>query len=149
MGIFYQKGELEMLKALKKRLKDQRGLTLVELLAVVVILGIIASIAVPSITGIINKAENDAKVAEAIQIINAAKLSHTSKKSITTWTHSGDATKNHGALESYLSNVTDVDYTVTFSSGVYTITDHNAAGVATNAGNNTSITEAELIAHTR
>ena len=59
---------------MKKRLKNQKGLTLIELLAVIVILGIIAAIAVPSISGIIEKSKNDAAIAEAIQIINSAKL---------------------------------------------------------------------------
>ena len=39
------------MKKLVKRLKDQKGMTLVELLAVIVILGIIAAIAIPSIGG--------------------------------------------------------------------------------------------------
>lgn len=63
-----------MFKALKKKLKDQRGLTLVELLAVVVILGIIAAIAVPSITGIIQKSREDAVRADAVMALDAAKL---------------------------------------------------------------------------
>lgn len=69
-----------MFKSIKKRLKDQRGLTLVELLAVVVILGIIAGIAVPNIGKIIDNTEKDAQVAEGIQIIQAAKLYSTSTK---------------------------------------------------------------------
>jgi type IV pilus assembly protein PilA len=63
-----------MLKAIKKKMKDQRGLTLVELLAVIVILGIIAAIAVPSIGNIIDNTKDKATVAEGLQIINAAKL---------------------------------------------------------------------------
>lgn len=63
-----------MLKAIKKKMKDQRGLTLVELLAVIVILGIIAAIAVPSIGNVIQKSKEDAIKAEALQIINAARL---------------------------------------------------------------------------
>lgn len=63
-----------MLKRIGKRLKDQRGLTLVELLAVVVILGIIAAIAVPSIGNIVEKSRYDAAKSEALQAIAAAKL---------------------------------------------------------------------------
>ncbi len=47
-----------MKKFLQKRLNNEKGLTLVELLAVIVILGIIAAIAVPSIGGIIENSEN-------------------------------------------------------------------------------------------
>jgi type IV pilus assembly protein PilA len=63
-----------MIKMLKNKLKDQRGLTLIELLAVIVILGIIAAIAVPAIGNLISNTENKATVAEGIQIMNAAKL---------------------------------------------------------------------------
>ncbi|WP_433743439.1 prepilin-type N-terminal cleavage/methylation domain-containing protein [Falsibacillus pallidus] len=62
-----------MLKRIKA-LKNQKGFTLVELLAVIVILGIIAAIAIPSIGGIIDKSKADAHKSNALQIIAAAKL---------------------------------------------------------------------------
>ncbi|TMV52641.1 prepilin-type N-terminal cleavage/methylation domain-containing protein [Paenibacillus mesophilus] len=43
-----------------KLLKNQKGLTLVELLAVIVILGIIAAIAIPSIGGIVENSKRNA-----------------------------------------------------------------------------------------
>ena len=46
-----------MKKFLQKRLNNEKGLTLVELLAVIVILGIIAAIAIPSIGNIIQNVE--------------------------------------------------------------------------------------------
>ncbi|MED4037469.1 prepilin-type N-terminal cleavage/methylation domain-containing protein [Niallia taxi] len=59
---------------LKKHIKNEKGLTLIELLAVIVILGIIAAIAIPSIANIIHKSREDAVKADAIQIINSAKM---------------------------------------------------------------------------
>lgn len=62
-----------MRQLIKKQMKNEKGLTLIELLAVIVILGIIAAIAVPSIGSIIQKSREDAVKADAITILNAAK----------------------------------------------------------------------------
>ncbi|WP_214700661.1 prepilin-type N-terminal cleavage/methylation domain-containing protein [Exiguobacterium sp. s57] len=66
--------KLKMIWQDAKQLKDERGLTLVELLVVVVILGIIAAIAVVAIGGIIENSKKDAMVADARQMVSAAKL---------------------------------------------------------------------------
>lgn len=61
-----------------KLLKNQKGLTLVELLAVIVILAIVAAIAVPSIGGIINNSKDKAILSDATIILAGAKLAYTS-----------------------------------------------------------------------
>ncbi|WP_438298189.1 prepilin-type N-terminal cleavage/methylation domain-containing protein [Sporosarcina sp. FA15] len=63
-----------MKKLLKKRLNNEKGLTLVELLAVIVILGIIAAIAIPSIGGIIDNSRVKAIKADAQNILSAGNL---------------------------------------------------------------------------
>nr|WP_110067402.1 type II secretion system protein [Cytobacillus oceanisediminis] len=65
-----------MFKRIRNYFKNQKGLTLVELLAVIVILGILAAIAVPSIGGIIDNSKKDAHIANAKQIVSAAKLAN-------------------------------------------------------------------------
>lgn len=62
------------MKKMMKRLRNERGLTLVELLAVVVILAIIGTIAFVMIGNVIENSKKDAHVSNAQQLIAAAKL---------------------------------------------------------------------------
>lgn len=57
-----------------KQLKNERGLTLVELLAVIVILAIVATIAFVLIGNVIENSRKDAHVANAVSLIDAAKM---------------------------------------------------------------------------
>ncbi|KHF29684.1 prepilin-type N-terminal cleavage/methylation domain-containing protein [Anoxybacillus sp. EFIL] len=62
---------------LKRFIRNEKGLTLIELLAVIVILGIIAAIAIPSIGAIIDNSKKDAHIANAKQLVNAARIAVT------------------------------------------------------------------------
>jgi len=63
-----------MRKFIQNKLKDQKGLTLIELLAVIVILAIIAAIAIPAIGNIIENSRLSAVKADATNGINAANI---------------------------------------------------------------------------
>jgi type IV pilus assembly protein PilA len=115
---------------IKRFLKNEKGLTLIELLVVIVILGIISAIAIPAVGGLISKTEDDAIVAEAVQIINAAKL----------YVASEDPDDGTGTaltdtkLGQYLENVDDAGYTVTATKDTngaysYTISNHDAVPI--------------------
>lgn len=65
-----------MRNKIKQLMNKEEGFTLVELLAVIVILGIIVAIAIPSIGGILNRAETGADEAEYALIEDAARLYH-------------------------------------------------------------------------
>ena len=63
-----------MLQRLKKMLRKEKGFTLVELLAVIVILWIILAIAIPAIGNVIGSSEGKADEANIDLILNAARL---------------------------------------------------------------------------
>ena len=62
------------MKKMKHILKNEKGLTLIELLAVIVILAIVAAIAVPAIGNIIDNSRDKAILADASNILAGAKL---------------------------------------------------------------------------
>lgn len=67
-----------LIRWMEKIKKDERGMTLVELLAVVVILAIVGSIAFVAIGNVIDNSKKDAHIANAQQVISAAELYLTS-----------------------------------------------------------------------
>jgi type IV pilus assembly protein PilA len=143
-----------MRQILINKLKEEKGFTLIELLAVIVILGIIAAIAIPSIGKVIENSKNDAVVAEALSIIDAARLAHTENNADTKWKHTADTTNGFKALSSYVSKVKDTAYEVTLNpdTNVYTIK-HEAASIKNKAGTvigtNGTVTEDILAAQAR
>lgn len=84
----------------KKLLKNQKGLTLIELLAVVVILAIIAAIAIPAIGNIIENSRYNSAKADALNVINAANLYFTDEGT----TEGEDVTVKTLLDEKYLDN---------------------------------------------
>ena len=68
-----------MRKKIEELRNREEGFTLVELLAVIVILGIIVAIAIPAIGNVIQKAQSDSDAAEEQLIIDAARLYQTSE----------------------------------------------------------------------
>lgn len=63
-----------MKEPLLKNLKSEKGLMLVELLAVIVILAIVAAIAIPAIGNIIENSRIETEKADAMTMISAANL---------------------------------------------------------------------------
>ena len=74
-----------MLEAIRER-REQKGFTLVELIVVLVILAILAAMLVPTMTGYIDRANQDKLVAETRMIVMAAQTVAFG----TVWTRRGD-----------------------------------------------------------
>ncbi len=104
-------------------LKNNKGVTLVELLIVIVILGIIAAIAVPAVGSIVDNAEKDAFLADATVIRNATNTycQTVSGDDRTTYCPSSDkagAVLTSSAIGTFVSGLdADADYASKLSGG--------------------------------
>lgn len=104
----------------KKLLKNQKGLTLIELLAVIVILAIVAVIAIPAIGNIIENSRVKAAKADAANIVSAATIYFTDNADKSTFEYNSDADKVE--VGPYISDFgTITTFTVTKTSGGNTI----------------------------
>lgn len=97
-----------MKKFIQQKLKDQKGMTLIELLAVIVIIAIIAAIAIPAIGSLIENSRNGAVKADYQNALSAANLYFTDNNS------AAAATVTVGVLltDSYLDDKGSLDDTV-------------------------------------
>ncbi|WP_160909389.1 type II secretion system protein [Pontibacillus yanchengensis] len=84
-----------MLKKVRERFVNEKGFTLVELLAVIVILGIIAAIAVPAIGSIIGDSKEKAHTSNALSVIEAARLANANGEPLTS-NNVGSAASDEG-----------------------------------------------------
>lgn len=63
-------------------MRNNKGFTLVELLAMLIVLGVLIGISVPNITGILNQQKETAFVDEASKLISSAQMAVSTKKEI-------------------------------------------------------------------
>lgn len=100
-----------MLEKMKKRFKNEKGFTLVELLAVVAILAIILAIAIPSVGGLINDSKDEAHETNMKLFENAARLAYVSGLEPTNSGYALTSLEEKGYLEEIPKNpLTDEQY---------------------------------------
>ncbi|WP_124071706.1 prepilin-type N-terminal cleavage/methylation domain-containing protein [Filibacter tadaridae] len=145
-----------MLNKFKKQMKNEKGMTLIELLAVIVIIAIIAAIAVPAIGGIISNTKDKALLADASNILAGAKLANAGG-ACTETTDATDATItavecSHDVLKKYVENVKDFEnvptnFSAELKNNIWTVTYSGLSQINNekyDAGTDKKITESEL-----
>ncbi|KZM56340.1 prepilin-type N-terminal cleavage/methylation domain-containing protein [Aeribacillus sp. FSL K6-1121] len=121
-----------------KLLKKEKGMTLIELLAVIIIIAIILAIAIPIIANVIGNSKERADVSEALNIISAAKLKYAKDNT------SGSKTYTADELEEYIDFETaNPNFKVSFEDNKWKIYGHPAVDIA-DKDNDKSATEGEL-----
>jgi type IV pilus assembly protein PilA len=101
-----KRGKMEMKKYLQKKLQNEKGMTLIELLAVIVIIAIIAAIAIPAIANIIENSRFGAAKSDFQNALASASLYIAEE--------GGDPATVGALVPSYLEDPGTVDTTAAF-----------------------------------
>ncbi|MCC5895801.1 MAG: prepilin-type N-terminal cleavage/methylation domain-containing protein [Alkalibacterium sp.] len=113
-----------MRNKIKQIMNKEEGFTLVELLAVIVILGIIVAIAIPAIGNIVGRASTDADKAEFTLIEDAARLYDVENDFPDNNQVTVAELKRTGFLELRDSDIEDTDFVSKVSAGTGTDAGH-------------------------
>ena len=109
------------MKKFNKLFKNQKGMTLIELLAVIVILGIVAAIAVPAIGNIINNSRDKAILSDASSILAGAKIAMTDGECAGPSASPTPNTCEQNELTNYVDGISGETYTVVKSGDIWTV----------------------------
>lgn len=123
-------GGKEMKNYLQKKLNNEKGMTLIELLAVIVIIAIIAAIAIPAIGNIIENSRYSAVKSDATNSISAANIYFTENPDKTSV--SAKKLKDDGYLDSPGKLPATTDGTAA-AAGVTVFTNTNPIKISTPA----------------
>jgi len=104
-----------MKKYLQQKLNNEKGMTLIELLAVIVIIAIIAAIAIPAIGNIIENSRYSAVKSDATNVLAAANIYFTENPEAATGTVTLATLKSDGYMQSVgkFKDVTETEVVIT------------------------------------
>lgn len=125
-----------MIRVIKKNIRDKNGFTLIELIVVIVILGVLAAVIAPTVTGYIKDSKKKADITNAAVIADAAKRALADDEATVT-----DSEINVEDLETngYLEDVPAIQ---TVKNAVWVVDDTSGSG--NNGSIKVSVGEVEL-----